>query len=292
MNRFLAKIALCAVVFAGLSANAMPLGIRTMMHGRAAARQLAPDNSPPAAPSAETDLPSASADANPTETTPASTPVPELWSNAHETIGAEGPVPAEAASVYDGFLADAKGDVVGTVQVKVAKPKGGKAKVTVVFQPIGGKKTSVKGTLDVATGKVDGIDLTLGADGMVGTLNGYDVSGSRNLFASKSKAEQGKADAVLKPWLGAVNVAWRPDATERVPPYQTLSVNIAKKGKAKVSGTLANGAKVSASSQLIVGEEWCCVPVLVTKKARLAFVVWLPKAATSAALPVGRAPLL
>ena len=44
-------------------------------------------------------------------------------------------------------------------------------------------------------------------------------------------------------------------------PYQTLSVTIAAKGKVKVIGTLADGTKVSASGQLIVGEEWCCVPV-------------------------------
>ena len=51
---------------------------------------------------------------------------------------------------------------------------------------------------------------------------------------------------------------------------------IAAKGKAKVSGRLANGTKVSASSQLIVGEEWCCVPVLEPKKSHLAFALWLP----------------
>ena len=64
------------------------------------------------------------------------------------------------------------------------------------------------------------------------------------------------------------------------------TLKAAEKGKAKVSGTLANGTKVSAKGQLIVGEEWCCVPVVVSKKAKFAFAVWLPKAATSAALPV------
>ena len=100
------------------------------------------------------------------------------------------------------------------------------------------------GTLDVATGKVSG------------TWGGYDISGSRNLFASKSKAEQSAANDLLKPWLGAMNVAW-----EGKDGGNGLTVNVAKKGKAKVTGTLADGAKVSANAQLIVGAEWCCVPV-------------------------------
>lgn len=206
------------------------------------------------------------------------TPVPELWT---ATEAVQGHVTAEAASVYDGFLADANGNVAGTVQVKVAKPKNGKAKAKVTIQPLGGKKTTVNGTLDLATGKVDGIGLTLGADGMSGTLNGYAASGSRNLFSSKNKTEQGAADAVLKPWLGAVNVAW-----EGAQGWNGLSVNIAKKGKVKVSGTLANGTKVLANGQLVVGAEWCCVPV-VAAKAKLAFTLWLPMAQGVEPLVVG-----
>jgi hypothetical protein len=39
MNRFIVEIGLCAMVLAGMHADAMPLGIRTLMHGRAAVRQ-------------------------------------------------------------------------------------------------------------------------------------------------------------------------------------------------------------------------------------------------------------
>ena len=53
-----------------------------------------------------------------------------------------------------------------------------------------------------------------------------------------------------------------------------MSVTIAKKGKVKVSGTV-KGVKVSATSQLLVGAEACCVPVVITKKANLAFNLWL-----------------
>ena len=208
---------------------------------------------------------------------PAPQPMPVLWSAPVSAAGAAGQagavqetVPVESASVYDGFLIGGSGNVAGTVQVKVAKPKDGKAKATVTLQPATGKKTVVNGTLDVATGGVSGIDLALGADGMAGSWNGYTISGSRNLFASKDKSEQGEANAMLKSWQGAVNVAWKGARG-----WNGLAVTVAAKGKAKVSGTLADGTKVSANGQLIVGEEWCCVPVVATK-AKLAFSLWLP----------------
>ena len=40
--------------------------------------------------------------------------------------------------------------------------------------------------------------------------------------------------------------------------------------------TLANGTKATANAQLRVGEKLLCVPVVVTKKANLAFALWLP----------------
>ena len=43
MKRLLNNIAVCALVLAGSSAEAMPLGVRTMMHARAAVRQYAGD---------------------------------------------------------------------------------------------------------------------------------------------------------------------------------------------------------------------------------------------------------
>ena len=151
--------------------------------------------------------------------------VPELWPEA--AGGAvQGTVPVDVASTFDGFLSDAAGNVAGTVLVKVAKPKNGAAKATVTIQPVGGRKTVVNGTLDVATGKVSGIDLTLGADGMSGTWNGYAISGSRNLFASKNKAEQGAANGVLNAWKGAVDVAW-----EGAKGWNGLTVSIAAKAK-------------------------------------------------------------
>ncbi len=221
---------------------------------------------------------------------PVAAETPRLWT---EVTGA---VPAVAA-VYDGYICDGAGNVKGTIQVKVGKPgkKDGLAAVSAVVVGPDGKKTKLKasdkgkaqitsdGPTTVSLDGGDACTVVLGADGMGGTYGAYEIDGARNVFASKDSADKAAAAAVLAKWKGAVNVAWRADATERVPPYNTLSVSIANKGKVKVAGTLANGTKVSASGQLSVGEEWCCVPVVVSKKGvSLQFAVWLRRVGDNA----------
>ena len=205
-----------------------------------------------------------------------------------------GAVSGTAAATYDGYLCDANGNVKGTIQVKVGKPnkKTGLAavKATVIGQD--GKKKTLKaaekgkaqiagdGPTTVTLTGGEACEVTLGTKALSGTYGSYAIDGALNVFTSKDVADKAVATAVLGKWQGAVNVAW-----QGAQGWNGISVSIAAKGKAKVSGTLANGTKVSAKGQLIVGEEWCCVPVVVSKKAKFAFNVWLPKVATSAALP-------
>ena len=231
---------------------------------------------------------------------PVAEETPRLWT---EVTGA---APA-AASTYEGYLYDAGGNVKGTIQVKVGKPnkKTGLAAVKATVIGTDGKKKTLKAaekgkaqiagdgptTIPLAGG--DACEVILGAKGMGGTYGAHVIDGSLNVFASKDAADKSVAAGVLGKWKGAVNVAWR--RVEDNAPYQTLSVAIAAKGKAKVAGTLADGTKVSAKGQLIVGEEWCCVPVVAAKKAKLAFAVWLPvddKAAGTAAPHGAPAPVV
>ena len=231
------------------------------------------------------------------DTDPVVTPTPILYESVEGVVSA-------LASIYDGYLYDKQtGAVKGTIQVKVGKPnaKTGLAAVSAVVVGIDGKKTKLKASDKgkaqiVADGpttvELDGgrgatalpgggmCAVTLGADGMGGTYGAYEIDGSLNVFASKSAVDKSVAAAVLGKWQGAVNVAWR--RVEDNAPYQTLCVTIAAKGKVKVAGTLANGTKVSASGQLSVGEEWCCVPVVVSKKTQMAFAVWLRRAGDNA----------
>ena len=233
------------------------------------------------------------------EPQPGTTGKPRLWPAAPE-----GAAPV-AAATYEGYLYDADGNVRGTIQVKVGKPnkRTGLAAVKATVVGADGKRKTLKagergkakikgdGPTTVPLAGGDACVVTLGAKGMSGTCGGYAVDGSLNVFASKAAADKAVATAVLGKWQGAVNVAWRSAGATRpeAAPYQTLSVSIAAKGKAKVSGTLADGAKVSAKGQLVVGADWCCVPVVCVKRGvSLRLTVWLPRgsAATSAAAPV------
>ena len=194
--------------------------------------------------------------------------------------GVGGVVPTTLASEYNGYLYDANsGGVKGAIQVKVGKPgKDGAASVKATVQ-LGAKKVTLKakdkgkavinpnGPTEIELVGGEACEIVLGAEGISGTYSKYFIDGARNFFTSKDKAEAGAANAALGKWLGAVNVVWDGGS---------VNIAIAKKGKAKVKGTLADGkTKISVNSMFLVGEEWCCVPVA-APKANLAFTVWMP----------------
>ena len=187
----------------------------------------------------------------------------------------------EVASVWDGWIEDDSG-IVGTLQVKVGKATAKKpAKVTAsVVLKDSTKKLSFKGEMTAdaaeATLKCKGqgdMSLSFGERALAGAWNGGSIIGGRNLFSSKDKAEVKEADALLAPWKGVLNAAWDGG---------TLSVSIAAKGKAKVSAVLADGTKATANGQFVIGDDWCAVPVVVNKKAKLGFIVWLSQDGASA----------
>jgi len=190
----------------------------------------------------------------------------------------EGLADMSAAKVYDGILRRGEA-LAGTVQVKLAKrdKKTGLAKLTATLAPVDEAKTTVGGSFDpngqsfVATAK-DGrtLELTLGADGFCGAFDGCEIDGARNRFSSKA-ADDKAAVAVADGWVGAYAIAAPAEGG-----WDTYAVTIAKKGKAKVAGTLADGTKVSATAQMIVGAEDCCIPVVCAKKGvSPAFCIWL-----------------
>ena len=210
------------------------------------------------------------------EPQPEPTPEPEIMPVLHEVMS--GAAPTTAASEYNGYLYDEKsGDVKGTIHVKVGKPgKDGAAsvKATVV---VGTKKVTLKakdkgkaviekdGPTEIELVGGEACEIALGAEGLSGCYGAYQIDGSRNFFSSKDKGEVAVVNDILSKWLGSLMVVWDGGS---------LNVNLASKGKVKVSGTLANGKKVSASTVLLVGEEWSCVSVAVPK-SNLAFVLWL-----------------
>ena len=210
-----------------------------------------------------------------------SEPKPEKMQELHGEV--DGAAPTTTASVYDGYLYnEADGSLAGTIQMKIGAPnkKTGlaTASATVLIGTAKKKtlKAADKGKIVVAADGPTEIEFTggeactvvIGSEGMSGNYGAYLIDGSRNLFSSKDKAETNAAAEAIKPWIGSLAVMWDDG---------TASVTIDKKGKAKTSVTLSNGKKGTATSQMLLGEEWDCVPVMVTK-LNVSFAIWLPAA--------------
>ncbi|MBR1920407.1 MAG: InlB B-repeat-containing protein, partial [Kiritimatiellae bacterium] len=192
-----------------------------------------------------------------------------------------GAAPA-AASVYNGYLIAADGSVAGTIQVKVGKPNARTGRATVrATVLLGGKKTTLKGaeggkagisadeptSLELAGGEACAVKIgTYAIAGKYGAY--YTIDGARDFFTSKDKEEKAAATAEADGLVGALNMIWDGGVA---------SVSIKKRGKAKATVTLSTGTKAIANVQLLVGEDWYCIPVDVSKKANLAFALWLPR---------------
>ena len=150
-------------------------------------------------------------------------------------------------AAYNGYLYDNEETPVGTIQAKVAKARLNRktwqlsASVTVAILIAGEKKISLRGTLDVESGALvlkakDGrfLDLQLGANGLSGIFGDYVIDGARDVFSSKATDDKTRANAALAQWKGALAIA---------SDVGTFSVTISAKGKARVTGVLADGTK-------------------------------------------------
>ena len=207
------------------------------------------------------------------------------WTKYYD--GDEAAFAAESAATFDGYVLDGE-EVCGLVQVKVGKAdrRSGASKVSASLTLIGeAKKLSYKGTMSkrgiaelTCSGKRN-LSLCLGTNAMWGELGDRTVSGARNVFA---KSGDPKAAALSK-WQGAYTLVLETvDATGAGSGfawgYSGLTVEVGAKGKVKVKGTMVDGAKVSVTSQLLVGDRRCCIPVvapLYSKKGGFGFNLWL-----------------
>lgn len=175
-----------------------------------------------------------------------------------------------AANVYDGFVFD--GDrVVGSVQVKTAKGSRDHvtgvltATVTATVSCQGKKWSYSKGKVD-ASGQAAGLScttkgapqlqVTLGENGLTGVWGDFVLSGSRNRFADKtSDAARLLSETYQRSWTVCTEL------DGRTVPLQLL---VQAKGVVKVTGTLPDGTKVSATTQLVLDEDGTAyVPVSV-----------------------------
>ena len=200
---------------------------------------------------------------------------PELYPEGSELTAFAG------NATYIGWLT--RGDAVaGLVTVKAGKPnaKTGLSAVTVTATPAGAKKWTAK--LAVEAGamrdvRMDSAELSFSGQYVEGeiSVNGtvYGVVAGVDYFKSKDKAE--KAAAKEKVPHGSYTFGFvSPDGS-----FTSASATVAKStGKTKTIVYLADGTKVSVSSQGVYGDGMSrmAVPVSYSKKGvTIGFVFWV-----------------
>ena len=195
------------------------------------------------------------------------------------------------ANTYDGYMIDAEGNLVGIVQVKTTKQSvktttDRKTKVKTVTIDItatatvtdanGEKWSYSKGSVTVG-GAVTGLKCTakgcpveefgatLGRNDMEGSWGEYAIFGARNGMGIKGDEMMAALEAYKGKWSVSIAAA-RPE----VAPYQMgesstlrMQLNVQAKGVVKIAGNWESGAKVSASAQLVMGDGFAYVPVMI-----------------------------
>ena len=203
----------------------------------------------------------------------------------------EGGLEGAAGETYLGYLNSAEETgVAGTVSVKVSK-RNNKGKMTLkATVAIAGKRVTLKGattngyeTVTLVKNAKTPFKATLrfGTEGLSGTytdgVTTYAVTGARNAFIAKDAAAKARTAAYE---TGAWNLAMAPvaGAPAMAGGYGSLTVTLKAKGKAKVSGRLADGTRVNVNAQAIPGDDGIlCVPVdadLYSKKGGFSCVLW------------------
>ena len=189
------------------------------------------------------------------------------------------------ANVYDGFLLDADGFLSGIIQVKAAKQavktttdRVTKEKtvttnvaVTAAVTDANGKKWSYSKGIGMVKGVVTGLVCTakgvlvpsfgvsLGANGLTGGWGDFAIVGARNGMGTKG-------DAMLADLETYYKKSWSVTFMNELGATR-LQLVVGAKGSTKISGTTADGFKVSATVQGVMGEEAFFVPYRATLKS-------------------------
>ena len=204
-----------------------------------------------------------------------------------------------AAATFDGMLVSDNA-VAGTIQVKtkkgryVAADKGSNSTFSATMQVLGSKKTTLSGTSGAdGTASAENekkklsLELAFTQFGMTGSYStgnaSYDIIAARDRYSATSDS----AKAVVRAALANAKANWNivlptdsadGDGADFANGYSVLSAAIRDKGKANVSGIMADGTKVAVSSKLLVGDSCCCLPVVIPlypgKSGGFAFALW------------------
>ena len=228
--------------------------------------------------------------------TPEPEPEPEVQSNYHLASTNRWEVfDFDSAHIYYGYLyEDSVSRVsVGTILVKTYMGKMDyrarqiTSKVSVAIQIMGERSIKLTGELKSPTSTIeietkDGRKLYLdfGRNDLAGTFDTYQIDGARDVFSSKANMDKIVAANMLEMLKsrGVMTIAWGGKDG-----WNGLSVTVGTRGRVKVAGVLVGGAKVSVNAQMIMGEEWCVVPVgYVKKNVKLGFNIWIARDGSAA----------
>ena len=219
-------------------------------------------------------------------------------SPAHELFNTDAtPIPATSMHAYSGYFI-ANGEIAGTILLKVgrANTRTGIAKFTATVQLLGGKKKvytasaeinpSSPTTVTLTSSSGDSastLTLTAGGSYMAGAIDGFTVEGARNQSAAKEarSAEYAKKSGSTFNIVFAASDA-DGNGAEFANGYSALALKILTKGKAKLTGVMADGTRVSVSGlQMLLNEDGteACIPVSVPlytgKLGGFAFLFWI-----------------
>ena len=218
--------------------------------------------------------------------------------SAHGVFSSDGtPIASTSAQVYDGYILS--GDTVeGTVLLKVGKAntRTRLAKFTATVQLLGEKKRvystkiavseTAPTTFTIATsnsGIASPLKLTVAGDYMSGSVAGLAITGARNQSGSRDSRKSEYAAANGK----VINIALAPSNASGsgaafANGYGALMLKVLAKGKAKLSGVMADGTKVSVSGlKVLLSEDGAelCIPVVAPmykgKLGGFGMLVWL-----------------
>ena len=181
---------------------------------------------------------------------------------------------------YDGYLLNGDEELAGTILLKTSKGRWSRAEeetnvtATATLVLLGEGKIKLKGTLGedlsgtlTATTKSDEreLDVSLSGSNMEGTFGNYTVVGVRDISGKKTYFDRTKAKAMGDDWKGNYVVALKAESDESSfgNGYVGLSVQVRANGKARVSGTMPDGTKVSYSSRMEISDDSCTLPVVV-----------------------------
>lgn len=192
---------------------------------------------------------------------------PDLYPSGVAVLGA---FTAEKSATYNGWLKDGQGAIAALLSVKTTAAKSGKqTKSTITVTPVNGKKYTKKTSFYPGGNPTDEFGIVYGARGLLGTFGGYSVEASVDVYKSKV--------STLKSLAAKIPAGTYTFSVDTGDGEAVFSAVVAKSGKTKVKGYLADGTKFSVSAAGALGEKFFAVPVVSSKaKTRLGFVLWIP----------------